>query len=355
LQQNLIFPDQYFHANRKIQTHQMNKIRAAITGICGYVPDYILTNAELEKLVDTTDEWITTRTGIKQRHILKGEGLGSSFMGAKAVQGLLEKTGTNPADIDLVICATTTPDYVFPAAANLICDKVGAINAFSYDVQAACSGFLYSVVTGAQFIETGKYKKVVVVGSDKMSAIVDYQDRSTCIIFGDGAGAVLLEPNEEGYGVIDSVLKTDGSGAAHLYQKAGGSVKPPTHATIDAREHYIYQEGSTVYKFAVTNMADVSAQIMERNKLSGDDIAWLCPHQANKRIIDATAARMAIGPEKVMITIDKYGNTTNATIPLNLWEYESFLRKGDNIVVAAFGGGFTWGAAYIKWAYDGNQ
>jgi 3-oxoacyl-[acyl-carrier-protein] synthase-3 len=333
----------------------MTQIKAAITGICGYVPDYILTNAELEKIVDTTDEWITTRTGIKQRHILKGEGLGSSFMGAKAVQGLLEKTGTHPEEIDLLICATTTPDYVFPAAANLICDKIGAKNAFSYDVQAACSGFLYSMVTGAQFIETGKYKKVIVVGSDKMSAIVDYQDRSTCIIFGDGAGAVLLEPNEEGYGIIDSVLKTDGSGVAHLYQKAGGSVKPPSHATIEAREHYIYQEGSTVYKFAVTNMADVSAQIMERNHLAGDDIAWLCPHQANKRIIDATATRMAIGPEKVMITIDKYGNTTNATIPLNLWDYESFLRKGDNIVFAAFGGGFTWGSAYVKWAYDGNR
>ncbi len=330
----------------------MNKIRAAITGVCGYVPDYILTNAELEKLVDTTDEWITTRTGIKERRLLKGENMGASFMGSKAVKGLLEKTNTNPEDVDLLICATTTPDYVFPAAANLICDQVGIKNAFSYDVQAACSGFLYSMVTGAQFIETGKYKKIVIVGADKMSAIVDYQDRSTCIIFGDGAGAVLLEPNEEGYGLIDSVLKSDGSGAVHLYQKAGGSRKPPTHQTIEAREHYIYQEGSAVFKFAVTNMADVSAEIMQRNHLTSDDIAWLSPHQANKRIIDATAHRMGIGPEKVMITIHKYGNTTNATIPLNLADYESLLKKGDNIVFAAFGGGFTWGAAYLKWAYN---
>jgi 3-oxoacyl-[acyl-carrier-protein] synthase-3 len=330
----------------------MTKIRAAITGICGYVPEYILTNAELEKMVDTTDEWITTRTGIKERRILKGENMGTSFMGAKAVKGLLEKTNTNPEEIDLLICATTTPDYIFPAAANMICDMVGAKNAFSYDVQAACSGFLFSLATGAQFIETGKYKKVVILGADKMSAIVDYTDRSTCIIFGDGAGAVLLEPNTEGNGLIDSVLKTDGSGVAHLYQKAGGSRRPPSPETVQNREHYIYQEGSAVFKFAVTNMADVSAEIMKRNNLTGDDIAWLSPHQANKRIIDATANRMSIGPEKVMITIHKYGNTTNATIPLNLWDYEKQLKKGDNIVFAAFGGGFTWGAAYLKWAYN---
>jgi 3-oxoacyl-[acyl-carrier-protein] synthase III len=330
----------------------MTKIRAAITGICGYVPEYILTNAELEKMVDTTDEWITTRTGIKERRILKGENMGTSFMGAKAVKGLLEKTNTNPAEIDLLICATTTPDYIFPAAANMICDMVGAKNAFSYDVQAACSGFLFSLATGAQFIETGKYKKVVILGADKMSAIVDYTDRSTCIIFGDGAGAVLLEPNTEGNGLVDSVLKTDGSGVAHLYQKAGGSRRPPSPETVQNREHYIYQEGSAVFKFAVTNMADVSAEIMKRNNLTGDDIAWLSPHQANKRIIDATANRMGIGPEKVMITIHKYGNTTNATIPLNLWDYEKQLKKGDNIVFAAFGGGFTWGAAYLKWAYN---
>jgi 3-oxoacyl-[acyl-carrier-protein] synthase-3 len=333
----------------------MSKMRAAITGVCGYVPEYVLTNAELEKIVDTTDEWITTRTGIKERRILKGENMGTSFMGAKAVEGLLEKTNTNPEDIDLLICATTTPDYVFPAAANMICDQVGAKNAFSYDVQAACSGFLFSMVTGAQFIETGKYKKVVVLGADKMSAIVDYNDRSTCIIFGDGAGAVLLEPDNEGNGILDSVLKTDGSGVAHLYQKAGGSRRPPSYETVEAREHFIYQEGSAVFKFAVTNMADVSAQIMQRNHLSSKDIAWLSPHQANKRIIDATAQRMGIGAEKVMITIHKYGNTTNATIPLNLWDYESSLKKGDNIVFAAFGGGFTWGAAYVKWAYDSKQ
>jgi 3-oxoacyl-[acyl-carrier-protein] synthase-3 len=333
----------------------MSKMRAAITGVCGYVPEYVLTNAELEKIVDTTDEWITTRTGIKERRILKGENMGTSFMGAKAVKGLLEKTNTNPEDIDLLICATTTPDYVFPAAANMICDQVGAKNAFSYDVQAACSGFLFSMVTGAQFIETGKYKKVVVLGADKMSAIVDYNDRSTCIIFGDGAGAVLLEPDNEGNGILDSVLKTDGSGVAHLYQKAGGSRRPPSYETVEAREHFIYQEGSAVFKFAVTNMADVSAQIMQRNHLSSKDIAWLSPHQANKRIIDATAQRMGIGAEKVMITIHKYGNTTNATIPLNLWDYESSLKKGDNIVFAAFGGGFTWGAAYVKWAYDSKQ
>lgn len=330
----------------------MNQTSAAITGIHGYVPDYILTNAELEKIVDTTDEWITTRTGIKERRILKGENMGSSYMGAKAVQGLLEKTGTNPHDIDLLICATTTPDFVFPAAANLICDQIGAVNAFSYDVQAACSGFLFSMVTGAQFIETGKYKKVVVVGADKMSAIVDYQDRSTCIIFGDGAGAVLLEPTTDGNGLIDSVLRTDGSGAQYLYQKAGGSRRPPTQETVAAREHYIHQEGATVFKFAVTKMADVAAEILQRNHLTGNDIAWLCSHQANKRIIDATAHRMELGPEKVMITIHKYGNTTNATIPLNLWEYESQLKKGDKLVFTAFGGGFTWGAAYLKWAYD---
>jgi 3-oxoacyl-[acyl-carrier-protein] synthase III len=332
----------------------MSKIRAAITGICGYVPDYVLTNAELEKMVDTNDEWITTRTGIKERRILKGEGKGSSHMGVEAVKGLLKKTGTRPEEIDFLICSTTTPDFVFPATANIICDQVGAVNAFGYDVQAACSGFLYSLSTGAQFIESGRYKKVVVVGADKMSSIVDYTDRSTCIIFGDGAGAVLLEPNEEGLGLIDFVLKSDGSGVNYLYQKSGGSRRPPSHETVENREHFIHQEGAAVFKFAVTSMADVSEEIMRRNQLSGEDIAWLSPHQANKRIIDATAQRMGIGPDKVMITIHKYGNTTNATIPLNLWDYESQLRKGDNIVFAAFGGGFTWGAAYLKWAYDGK-
>jgi 3-oxoacyl-[acyl-carrier-protein] synthase-3 len=332
----------------------MTNIRAAITGISGYVPEYVLTNAELETLVDTTNEWILTRTGIEERRILKGEGLGTSYMGAKAVRELLEKTGTAPEEVDLIICATTTPDFVFPATANLISREVGAVNAYSFDVQAACSGFLYSLAMGSQFIETGKHKKVVVVGADKMSSIVDYQDRSTCIIFGDGAGAVMIEPNTEGNGVIDSILRTDGCGAQHLYQKAGGSRRPPSHETIDAREHYIYQEGAAVFKFAVTNMSDVSAEIMQKNGLTAQDIAWLAPHQANRRIIDATAQRMGIGPEKVMVTIHKYGNTTGATIPLCLRDYESQLRKGDNIIMAAFGGGFTWGSIYLKWAYDGK-
>ncbi len=333
----------------------MTQIKAAITGICGYVPDYILTNAELETMVDTSDEWITSRTGIKERRILKGEGMGTSHMGAEAIKGLLRKTDTRPEDIDLIICSTTTPDFVFPAAANIIADMVGAKNAFSYDMQAACSGFLYAMSTAAQFIETGRYKKVIVVGADKMSSIVDYQDRSTCIIFGDGAGAALLEPTTEGNGLIDFVLKSDGSGINHLVQKAGGSRRPPSIETVTNREHYIYQEGAAVFKFAVTNMADAAAQIMERNHLTSDQVKWLCPHQANKRIINATAERMGIGEEKVMINIHKYGNTTNATLPMALWDYEKQLRKGDNIVFAAFGGGFTWGAAYLKWAYDGDQ
>lgn len=327
----------------------MNK--AAITGIHGYVPDYVLTNAELERMVDTNDEWITTRTGIKERHILKGEGMGSSHMGAKAVAGLLEKTHTKPEDIDLLICATTTPDYVFPCTANLICDMVGIRNVGSFDIQAACSGFLYALTIGTQFIETGKYKKVIVVGADKMSAITDYTDRTTCVLFGDGAGAVLLEPNTEGLGVLDSIIRSDGVGQNHLFQKAGGSRYPPTHETVEKRWHYVYQDGPSVFKFAVKNMADVSAEIMERNHLTGSDVAWLVPHQANKRIIDATANRMGIESSKVMMNIHKYGNTTAATIPLCLFDYESQLQKGDNLVLAAFGGGFTWGAAYVKWAY----
>ncbi len=326
--------------------------KAAITGIHGYVPDYVLTNTELERMVDTNDEWITSRTGIRERHILKGEGMGSSHMGAKAVQGLLEKTNTAPEDIDLLICATTTPDYVFPCTANLICDMVGIRNIGSFDIQAACSGFVYALTIGSQFIETGKYKKIVVVGADKMSSIVDYTDRATCVLFGDGAGAVLLEPNEEGLGIIDSIIRSDGVGQNHLFQKAGGSRYPPTHETVEKRWHYVYQDGPSVFKFAVKNMADVSAEIMERNNLTGSDVAWLVPHQANKRIIDATAQRMGIEPERVMMTIHKYGNTTAATIPLCLAEYESQLKKGDNLVLAAFGGGFTWGAAYVKWAYS---
>ena len=330
----------------------MTKITAAITGVSGYVPDYILTNKELEKMVETNDEWIMSRTGIKERRILKGEGLGTSFMAVKAVNDLLKKTNTKAEEIDLLICATTTPDMVFPATANLITEEIGAKNAFGYDIQAACSGFIFALATGAQFIETGKYKKVVIVGGDKMSSIIDYTDRATCIIFGDGAGAVMLEPNTEGYGVIDSILKADGSGAAYLHQKAGGSRKPATVETVLAKEHFVYQEGTTVFKFAVKGMADVSAEIMERNNLTADDVAWLVPHQANKRIIDATAQRMNVGPEKVMLNIQKYGNTTSGTIPLCLWDYENQLHKGDNIIISAFGGGFTWGALYVKWAYD---
>jgi 3-oxoacyl-[acyl-carrier-protein] synthase-3 len=334
----------------------MQKIHAAITAVGGYVPEYILTNQELETMVDTTDEWITSRTGIKERRILKGEGKGSSDMAVEAVKGLLAKRpDVKPEDIELLICATTTPDFQFPATANVITDKAGLHNAFGYDVNAACSGFLYALNTGAQFIETGRHKKVIVVGVDKMSSILNYEDRATCIIFGDGAGAVLLEPDTEGYGIIDSVLKSDGAGRAHLHQKAGGSVKPATVETVMNKEHYVYQEGQTVFKFAVKNMADVAAQIMERNNLTSDDVAWLVPHQANKRIIDATSERMGLPEEKVMLNIQRYGNTTNGTLPLCLWDYEKQLKKGDNIVLAAFGGGFTWGATYIKWAYDGEK
>ncbi len=328
------------------------KTLAAITAVNGYVPDYVLTNAELEKIVDTTDEWIQSRTGIKERRILKGEGKGTSEMGAEAVRGLLKKRGIDASEIDLLICATTTPDMQFPATANIITDKVGAKNAFGFDINAACSGFIYALNTGAKFIESGAYKKIVIVGGDKMSSIINYEDRTTCIIFGDGAGAVLLEPSTDGNGIQDAILRSDGSGRIHLHQKAGGSAKPATHATVDAKEHYVYQEGQSVFKFAVTNMADVSAEIMERNNLKAEDIAWLVPHQANKRIIDATANRMGLGPEKVMLNIHKYGNTTNGTIPLCLWEWEKQLQKGDNIILAAFGGGFTWGSVYIKWAYN---
>jgi 3-oxoacyl-[acyl-carrier-protein] synthase-3 len=330
----------------------MDKIRAMITGIQGYVPDYILTNKELEKLVDTNDEWIFSRTGIRERRILKGENQGSSVLGAAAVKGLLEKTGTDPLDIDMIICATVTPDMPFPATGNIIAYEVGAKNSSSFDVAAACSGFLFALNIGSQYIQSGTHKKVIVVGTDKMSSIVDYTDRTTCILFGDGAGAVLLEPTTEEYGVMDTILKTDGSGAPYLHIKAGGSARPATIDTVLAREHYAYQEGATVFKFAVTNMADVSAQVMERNGLKGDDVAWLVPHQANKRIIDATANRMGIGQEKVMMNIEHYGNTTAATIPLCLWDYEQQLKKGDNLILAAFGGGFTWGSIYLKWAYD---
>lgn len=329
----------------------MPKISAAITAVQGYVPDYILTNKELEKMVATNDEWIVDRTGIKERRILKGKDQGTSVMAIEAVKGLCTKRGIDPKEIDLLICATVTGDMQFPATANLITDAVGATNAFSFDINAACSGFLFSLVTASKYVESGMYKKVVVVGADKMSSIVDYTDRSTCIIFGDGAGAVLLEPNTEGFGIMDSILKSDGAGAKHLHQKAGGSRRPANHETVDAKEHFIYQEGQPVFKFAVKGMADVSAEIMERNHLTANDINWLVPHQANKRIIDATAERMGLDPSKVMLNIHKYGNTTSGTIPLCLWDYESQLKKGDNLILSAFGGGFTWGAVWVKWAY----
>lgn len=327
------------------------KITAAITAVSGYVPEDKITNFDLEKMVDTNDEWIRTRTGIEERRILKGAGKGVSEMIVPAVQNLLNKRGIQPEEIDCIIVATVTPDMVFPATANIVGDKIGAVNAFGYDVSAACSGFLFALTQGASLIESGRYKKVIVVGADKMSAIVDYTDRTTCIIFGDGAGAVLLEPNLEGFGVKDSLLKSDGSGCNYLRMKAGGSAFPASAETVANKEHYIYQEGKTVFKFAVKGMADVSAELLERNKLTGEDIAWLVPHQANLRIIDATANRIGLPREKVMVNIQKYGNTTAATIPLCLWEWENQLKKGDKLVLAAFGGGFTWGATLVEWAY----
>lgn len=330
----------------------MNKIRAAITGVGGYVPDYILTNKELETMVETSDEWITSRTGIKERRILKGENQGVSVMGIGAVKELLAKTKVDPKEIDCVIFATVTADMTFPATANIVATAVGAINAFSYDMGAACSGFLYALTTGASYIQSGLYKKVIVIGGDKMSSILDYTDRTTCIIFGDGAGCVLLEPTTEEVGVMDAILKSDGSGESYLHMKAGGSRIPASHESVDTRQHFVYQEGSAVFKFAVTNMADVSAQLAERNNLTRDNIQWLVPHQANKRIIDATASRVGISEDKVMMNIERYGNTTAGTIPLLLWDYEKKLKKGDNLILAAFGGGFTWGAVYVKWAYN---
>jgi 3-oxoacyl-[acyl-carrier-protein] synthase-3 len=329
----------------------MSKIHAAITAVNGYVPDYILTNHELETMVDTNDEWITTRTGIKERRILKGENQGTSDMAVPAVEGLLKKRGIAADEIELIIFCTSTPDMQFPATANILADKIGAINAWGYDLNAACSGFIFGLATGASFIESGRYKKVLVVGGDKMSSIINYEDRATCIIFGDGCGAALLEPNDEGNGIIDSILKSDGSGRDFLHQKAGGSLKPATHQTVDAKEHFAFQEGKTVFKFAVTNMADVAADVMERNNLTADDVDWLVPHQANKRIIDATIARTGVPTDRVMVNIERYGNTTNGTIPLCLWEWESKLKKGDNLILTAFGGGFTWGSIYLKWAY----
>ncbi len=330
----------------------MAQINAVIKGIGAYLPDYILTNDELSTMVDTNDEWIMTRIGIKERRILKGEGKGTSDLGAKAVEDLLKKTNTSPEEIDLVICATVTPDMQFPATANIISDKVGINNAFSFDINAGCSGFLFSLTTAARYIESGKYKKVILVAAEKMSAIVDYTDRATCPIFGDGSAAVLLEPTTENVGVMDEILHTAGFGRKHLHQKAGGSVKPPSHETIDAREHFIYQEGNHVFKHAVSNMADVSVEMMKKHNITADDLAWLVPHQANNRIIEATAKRMGLAKEKVMINIQKFGNTTSATIPLCLWEWEKQLKKGDDLILSGFGAGFTWGAIWMKWGYN---
>ena len=332
----------------------MNKITAAITAVGGYVPETKLTNFDLEKMVDTNDEWIRSRTGVEERRILKEKGKGTSDLGTPAVLEILRKRNMDAAEIDCIICATVTPDMTFPATANIIADKVGAVNAWSFDIMAACSGFLYALTTAASFIESGRYKNVIVVGADKMSAIIDYTDRATCIIFGDGGGAVLLEPDSEGYGVLDSILKSDGSGRQYLHMKAGGSLSPATIETVTAKEHFVYQEGQAVFKFAVKGMAEVSAELMEKNGLTADDVAWLVPHQANLRIIDATANRMGLPKEKVMVNIQRYGNTTAATLPLCLWDWEKQLKKGDNIILAAFGGGFTWGATWIKWAYDTN-
>jgi 3-oxoacyl-[acyl-carrier-protein] synthase III len=321
-------------------------VRAAITGVHGSLPDYVLTNAELAALVDTTDSWIIERTGIKERRILKGPGLGTSHMASGAVKGLLEKTNTAPAEVDLLICATTTPDMVFPSTANLVCDMVGIRNIGSFDVQAACSGFLYALTIATQFIENGRSRKVVVVGADKMSAIID---RATCVLFGDGAGAVMVEPSIDENGIVDTLIRSDGSGMPFLHQKAGGSRMPPSAQTVADRLHYVHQEGAAVYKFAVAKMAEVATDLMKRNQLTAADIAWLVPHQANRRIIEATAERMGVPLDRVMITIQKYGNTTAATIPLCLWDYESRLAPGDNLIIAAFGGGFTWAGAYVTW------
>ncbi len=331
------------------------KTRAAITGIGGYVPEYRLTNDELSRMVDTTDEWIMTRIGIKERRILKGEGKATSDMGAEAVKQLLEKTKTDPSEVDMLICAVVTPDMLFPATANIIADKTNVRNAFGFDLNAGCSSFLYALTAASKFVESGTHKKVIVVGADKMSSIVDYQDRATCPIFGDGAAAVLLEPTTEEVGIIDTILQSDGVGRIHLHQKAGGSLKPPSHETIEAREHFIYQEGQPVFKWAVSKMADVSVEMMKKHNLTSDDLSWLVPHQANLRIIEATSNRMGLSKDKVMINIQRYGNTTSATLPLCLWEWESQLKKGDNIILAAFGAGFTWGSLYLKWAYDGSQ
>lgn len=332
----------------------MSKITAAITAVGGYVPDYVLTNQILETMVDTNDEWITTRTGIKERRLLKEPGKGTSYLAIQAAKDLLEKSQTDPKEIDMVIMATATPDMPVAATGVYVATEIGAVNAFSYDLVAACSSFLYGMSTAARYIESGRYKKVLLIGADKMSSIIDYEDRATCIIFGDGGGAVLFEPSDDGHGVVDEYLRSDGIGREHLKIDAGGSILPASNETVDNRQHYVFQDGKTVFKFAVSNMADACAKVMERNQLTGDDVQWLVPHQANKRIIDAAARRMELDDEKVMLNIHRYGNTTSATLPLCLMDYESQLKKGDNVVFASFGGGFTWGAIYLKWAYDSN-
>lgn len=330
----------------------MANIRAAITGVGAYLPEYRLTNDEISKMVDTSDEWIMQRIGIKERRILKEEGKATSDMGARAVENLLEKTGTSPDEIDMLICATITPDMNLPATANIIAHKTNIHHAWSFDLNAACSGFIFSLATATQFIESGRYKKVVIVAAEKMSAIINYKDRTTCPLFGDGASAVLVEPTTEDVGVIDYINRVDGLGRHHLHIKAGGSLKPASEETVKNKEHYLYQEGQAVFKAAVSSMADVAVEIMKKHDISSEDVAWLVPHQANMRIIEATARRMGISKKQVMINIQKYGNTTAATIPLCLWDYEKQLKKGDNVILAAFGAGFTWGSTYLKWAYD---
>lgn len=330
----------------------MSKITAAITAVGGYVPDYVLTNQILETMVDTNDEWITTRTGIKERRILKDKDKGTSFLAIEAAKDLIKKKNLDPKEIDMVILATATPDMPVAITGSYVATQIGAVNAFSYDLTAACSSFLFGMSTAARYIESGKYKKVLLIGADKMSSIIDYTDRTTCIIFGDGAGAALFEPNEEGFGVQDEYLRTDGAGRQFLKIDAGGSILPASEETVKNNQHYVFQDGKTVFKFAVTNMADVSEKMLTRNNLSGDDLAWLVPHQANNRIIEATSRRMKISDEKVMKNIHRYGNTTSATLPLCLFDYEKKLKKGDNLIFASFGGGFTWGAIYLKWAYN---
>ena len=330
----------------------MNKITAAITAVGGYVPDFVLSNKVLETMVDTNDEWITSRTGIKERRILKGEGLGTSYLAIQAAKDLLKKGNIDPLEIDLVLMATATPDMLVASTGVYVASQIGATNAFAYDLQAACSSFLFGMSTASAYIESGRYKKVLLIGADKMSSIIDYTDRTTCIIFGDGAGAVLFEPNLEGLGFQDEIMKSDGIGRDFLKMDAGGSMLPPSHETVDANQHFIFQDGKQVYKYAVTGMADVSEKIMQRNNLTHDDVNWLVAHQANKRIIDATSSRMGVDESKVLINIEKYGNTTSATLPLLLFDFEKKLKKGDNIIFAAFGGGFTWGSIYLKWAYN---